>query len=765
MCNNQYLKILAVIAVVAVGVQAVWADVSGRVATEHGEGIPECAVTLLAPSDSTFVDAAVTDENGNFIFSIANNEFLIKTQCYGFKSAIVNYTGKPITITLSPETSDLAEVTVTGQKPGTLKRESNKFIYIPDALPGEVHKAYDVLKIVPLISLENDVVSMIGKGSCKIYINGRPPKWGSMTLSLLKTMKPDKIKRIEIITNPDLSLGASDSSGILNLIMDEPDWGFNGVAQMFMTNSFDKNTYTKPTFMANYVHDKIAVSANVNYTNHYTDSHSLSNYFYKKTGHSVTNNQYSNSLLNDFDARLMFSYKPTEKSDMGVVVSTQGQGSVTRERVQSFDSREEEPELFFRKSKTPFSIPMLFVGAYYYLDTDDKGSTLDIMASYAGFHSQSSTVYNTTEGSLSEEYPAEATTARGSAKFKHIFNDGSDLSAGINYSFTEYDLKQQIAGNSIQFIYRDYLSGAFLNYNRRWNRWFSSMTGIRVEYDRITGKMTGGEADFSRNDLNIVPRMSLSFNLPKANQSISLDFATYLSRPEPYQVNPYKFWTSPNTYSCGNPELKIRQDYNLSLMYVWDKVVVNTQYFYSPSNVRKYTFDDGNGNTVTSFKNFGRSNDIYITIDYTNTFFRHFRLSSDLGAFYHNNHILLNNNNLSYSEWSGRWDCSLKYVLSKLNMSFSISNRLTTPEKAIGRDANGWTDKTNVSIEKYFPFGLSANLTFMNIFNVKKDSFYYSADYDYYSHSYDNGYGFQLNLYYTFGNSQLRENKATRYAP
>lgn len=79
--------------------------------------------------------------------------------------------------------------------------------------------AIDALKVTPGIKVQNDKVSIIGKGNILVLINDRPTHLsGDDLISYLKALKSDEIKKIEVITNPSSKYTAEGNSGVLNII-------------------------------------------------------------------------------------------------------------------------------------------------------------------------------------------------------------------------------------------------------------------------------------------------------------------------------------------------------------------------------------------------------------------------------------------------------------------------------------------------------------------------------------------------------------------
>src|SRR5690606_9578002 len=79
--------------------------------------------------------------------------------------------------------------------------------------------AMDALKASPRVNVQNDVVSMTGKGQLKVMINDKILLLSGKDFSdYLKTLKTEDLERIEIITNPPAKYSAEGDSGLINIV-------------------------------------------------------------------------------------------------------------------------------------------------------------------------------------------------------------------------------------------------------------------------------------------------------------------------------------------------------------------------------------------------------------------------------------------------------------------------------------------------------------------------------------------------------------------
>ena len=105
----------------------------------------------------------------------------------------------------------LDEVVVTAKH--TTKMDGNRLVTtIPGTSLSEIGNAYDVLRQLPLIKVdENDAVTVTGKGTPEIYIDGRPMREGEE----LKTLLSSNLKRVELLLAPGAKYESTTQAVIL----------------------------------------------------------------------------------------------------------------------------------------------------------------------------------------------------------------------------------------------------------------------------------------------------------------------------------------------------------------------------------------------------------------------------------------------------------------------------------------------------------------------------------------------------------------------
>ena len=93
---------------------------------------------------------------------------------------------------------ELQEVIVTAKQPATKLVGSTLVTTIPGSNLADIGNALDVLAQLPMIKVEDNTVSVIGKSNIEIYIDGRPMRDNQELLQILSS----NLKRVELLMAP-----------------------------------------------------------------------------------------------------------------------------------------------------------------------------------------------------------------------------------------------------------------------------------------------------------------------------------------------------------------------------------------------------------------------------------------------------------------------------------------------------------------------------------------------------------------------------------
>ena len=755
----------------------------GLVVDENNLPLPYANVTLLNPADSTMVGGGVTNESGRFVIPNDHGKVIARITYVGYKTEYRLCARDNVgTIKLQPNATRLNGVVVSASA-ARLKQEPGKFIYKPS--PSELVgiDSYELLRYAPLVCVENNTVSILGKGTSTIYINGRKPVMDNSSLmEMLRSVPADRIEKIEIIMSPNSSYKASTTGGIVNIVMKKnPNEGLTGSASVSATYLGEKITPRASLYLG-YSKNKFNASANLSYQYYNSQDEKETTYNYRDSYTDILNSSNSQTTGHFLNGNISLSYDLTTRSTMGTSFHIGGSKSNSKSTTISSNYLKGTIDKYLKsysETENPFQKPEMSIVAYYNLKTDDKGSNLDVSANYSssvnatlGTMEYASVVdshelipytlfqQNTSVDSYGYEF-------KGS--YSHSFNDGTSLKSGYEFDAShlsddfvrnDYNGNEYIKneGSSNLFEYDEKVNALYITYDREWSDVISTTLGLRAENTNIKGNQVSSNEKFNRNYWNLFPQLSLLVDLANGNHSISLDLSRSILRPFYNYLNPFKIWTSENTYSMGNIHLKpmIYSDVNLRYRFLGD-YIIGASYSYGSDSFSEYRFLAENNTTVSSVANYGNEQSLSLYCNVEKVFFNGiWRMSLNAAAYYDRNQGTIDGQDVSYKTWTGEAGIRNFFnISSKSGIRATLSYNYYTPSKGILKVGHH-KHLLNASFSKEFKFGGTISVDAFNLLNYRPAYYYNTESYSYRDNPKTNNISFQIRYTQKFGQSRVR---------
>ncbi|MFN4145690.1 MAG: outer membrane beta-barrel protein [Runella sp.] len=181
-------------------------------------------VLVKSSADSTKSWGVITDTTGMATFRIPYGNFNVQVSSTGYqtqrKSIRFSASASSIDVILKEDINALAEVTIRGQKP-LVRQEDDKTIVDPEPLAATSTNAYEIMEKTPGLFLDQDGnIYLSSTTPATIFINGREQKMSAADIaSILKSLPPNSIEKIEILRTPSAKYDASGSGGVVNVIL------------------------------------------------------------------------------------------------------------------------------------------------------------------------------------------------------------------------------------------------------------------------------------------------------------------------------------------------------------------------------------------------------------------------------------------------------------------------------------------------------------------------------------------------------------------
>lgn len=585
-------------------------SISGRINDAAAAPVEAATVYLLQASDSSLIKAELSDGAGKFEFSnTPNGRFLLSVSALGYEKywgAAFEVSGTALElpqIRLGDQNLHLKEVSVSATKPFIEHRSDRTIVNLESSILATGSSAMDVLERSPGVVVDqNDAVTLRGRAGVIVMIDGKPnPMSGADLANYLRTLPSNSIERIELITNPSAKYDAAGNAGIIDIRLKK-----------------DKNLGTNGSLSANYgqgVYPKTGAGISLNHRNKNFNAFGSYNYnfrrgmndlrlyrtFYEGDQRSGAYKQ-RNFLTIPFNThitRLGIDFYPDKKTVFGAVIS--GTFNHFKPRAQNTSAVENaagELESYFGTSN--HSKDFWFSGAgnvNYKRSIDEKGQEISADLDLAQYGNQTEQRFNTVYTGLNGEKIKPDYLLFGDLQGKlNILSLKADyalplpgkakLEAGLKSSLVKADndlqfFDQSIPGTSVydstisnHFIYQENINAAYLNYSKDWEK-FSIQAGLRTENTQVKGTQLVNGENFNRSYTNLFPSVFLNYKFSDHYET-GLNLSRRLDRPSYQQLNPFKKFLDPSTYSAGNPYLNPQYTWSAEwTQSFWQKLNVN----------------------------------------------------------------------------------------------------------------------------------------------------------------------------------------------
>ena len=718
--------------------------------------VPGAVVSFYTLPDSALVDAVTSDAEGRVAFANAT-AMALRVQALGFLPFVAATGEVGDTLRLDRPTNQLKELVVNA-KP-VMQRTAGQFTYLPNDLRTKTDNSYELLRLVPLLDVTDRSISIFGKGSSRIFINGRDPMIGlDATMEMLRATPPSHIVRIEIITAPGSKYSAADRRGIVNVVLSNPYEGVRGsttATVRYMTG----RVAPAYSLWLGASKGKFNASASFSYYSHNRHMKELGNYSYAQNDRKVTNLSRTSDYYFYLAGALTATYDFSKKSFLSLGFRINDEKSYLKTRVASETSENGEPAVSsssYIHTRSPFAGPNYGFVGYYRLKTDDRGSKLEVAADYFTSQSRSNTDYlfDATAARQNESQTSDGVHFR--SDYQHVFNRSHKLSAGYDFFRSKLVDDLDFYEQSNRFEYREMVNSVYASWRAQWSDAFSTSAGLRMENTHSDGFLVNTGERTKRNYTGLFPSISLSIDLPRGNQNISLDIERDIRRPWYFSLNPFVRWTSDNTYTKGNPYLSAKHCWYGIIYYRFLRhFTFYIQAKYGNSTL-EYNYSDQNGNTVSSYSNNGKDSYWESGLRYNNTFWGIYNLRASTGIDNPTMEGFVDGNFIRFKKTTWGMNVQNIIMLNKHGLTIYLSYYINSPGGLFTKERNRWSHALHCEVSKSFNNGLNMSLGAYSLLDTKNPIFYNSPDYSYSQRRLISYSSYEFKISYSFGKRRVR---------
>ena len=586
-------------------------NISGRVIDEQVKPMPFANVVLVSRADSAFIAGTVTKDDGTFSISTDIQDGLLKVTSVGYTTKYLDArTGNVGDIQMQPDTKELGEVVVKGERPQYKMTTGGMTVDIQNSLLKDVGTADDVLSMLPQVQGGDGNFTVFAKGTPEIYINNKKVQ----NARELKRLKSTDIKSVDVITSPGAKYNAEVGAVIRIKTKKRQGDGISMEASSQVKYNEKWTTYDDAT--VKYRTGGLEVFGNMMINN---DNHSEDNTIttdIRANGNHVNIVQAcpSNFWYTMLDGQIGASYDFNDENSIGFSYTLSGSlyGRGTAQTQQTI-TRNNAPEGIVDQfiemninDRPQHEANIYYVGKAGKLGIDFNGSwiwkkTVRDQASFE--HSlqladRTVTTHNENRnhmlaGKLVLTYPI----------WKGELSAGTEMSRSNSHGI--YSNVEQVMAPSNDEIKESNVAG-FTEYKLKLGDW-SLNGGLR--YEAVTSDYYSFgqyQTEPSRKYHDLFPNISVGWQ--KNKWGIQLGYNKRISRPNYQALNSNVQYDNRYEYEGGNPLLRptIKQNLDLNVTYSWLNFTAGYGYNKDLRLNFGYLYQEGTEITLWTNRNFDK---------------------------------------------------------------------------------------------------------------------------------------------------------------
>ena len=642
-----------------------------------------------------------------------------------------------------------------------LERKADRLIFNVEAsIASQGMDAGETLANVPMLKVDENLgtISIIGKSSVNVMINGRMLNLsGTALLNYLKSIRSENISKIEVITTPPAKYEAQGNSGLINIILKKnPNLGFSGNINSGLTQRTYSNGSTNGTL--NYQTEKLSLSLKTTYI----EGSKRSNERFTILGESENYSESTRKdMWQDLTPNLSASYKINKNSEVGMeyIFDNGKNGMDILNTTRNISPDLTEKNLLtntFHREKSPTHT----FSTYYDLKLDSLGKKL----SFAGNFYKNN---NDTEVSFSTLTLPENTVqdVRTLSKIKpQIFSVQADLELPFKFGTIETGLKFNQFRNSADLKYLNFENnqyiideekGSIFDYQEENYAVYGSFvktigehweTKAGLRYENTFVKSSATNFNYGQ----WFPSAFVSYKQEK--NMFSLSYSRRINRPSMSNLNPFRWYENPYSYSTGNPLLKPSYINNYELGYTYNNKFSTSLYYLRLTNAfGQVSSLDGLSQNSTYINHY--NNDFYgMNVSYTDTFFRFWESNITANGSYQTSEVF-NINAPTLKGYSFSYSINNTFILNKFIALF-LNYDQSLPNKNVNTRFENFSNLNSGFKISLMEKQLQINATVTNIFAQRFKGEMYFDDSKQLMNNYWDGRSFRLSVNYTFGNKK-----------
>lgn len=461
---------------------------------------------------------------------------------------------------------EINEVVVVAKRP-VIKQQEGKLVYLVKNDP--YTKGLDgvtILDRIPRVSVNNGAVSVAGKGNVRYIIDGIMMELEASAMAMrLRNMRAEDIEKIELLTTPPSRYASEPNAVYISITTRNETLGTKGSVYGSM-NYGDK---LREYFSGSISHTtrKLDMSLDASVSNYYNISDNDMEYTFSDGSSSRISSTRTRSRLFDAGFNALLRYKFTPDMNIGVIANYNYEtASNNGTNITDYGAYTSSSQSLTRSRPNN----ALTLTGFYDWSFGSKGESMQLTYNYFNRNSPTMSDITTTYSNDSEAYgvnedgktryrfhsakadfrlPYSWAQLEAGAAYTDILNSSDNLLVHTSANGSALNRESNI------FDYSERIAAAYITASRPLGAGLWGKVGLRYEYTCAKGtQQSVGHIDRDKYG-HLFPSANLSWNKDRIG-SFNISYSMGMGRPNLWELNPFKYYSTTDEYAAGNPALR-----------------------------------------------------------------------------------------------------------------------------------------------------------------------------------------------------------------
>ena len=551
------------------------------------------ANVVITSPEGKIITGMTTLEDGSFEMKLNKGTYNLKISFLGYNDWQKEITmDTPVdlgTIVVSESANTLQQVVIKTNKK-MMEQKIDRLVYTVDnnaaAAGGD---AINAMSTAPGLVVQNNAISMLGKGASRVMIDGRIVALsGEELISFLKSISASDIKNIEIITNPPAKYEAAGDGGLINIILKK---GASDSWKNSTTLTYDQNTYGSTTLRNNFLYNKDKLKFTVSGTGKSGNTQSRQDLDTYYPG-GLWELKYKGKQKTDHaSGRITADYALSDRTSIGAqyLGNFNSPDSKDKAVINIFNTGKTLDSLLINNGRNNQHSNSQTYNAHIISKLDTLGRNIAIDVDYFTFDAKIDNRFTAETFSPDTAFLNVNQAARNiSNQNINNFTIKADMEHPLAFASLSYGAKvsfsnskgaiqyyNTISGSpeldpnrSNTFEYRERNQAVYINGTKKINDKFNVQLGLRLENTQTEGYSQTLNQNNTNNYFKLFPTVYLSYT-ENDNHSFLFNYGKRINRPGFRDLNPFRAYLNSNSYSEGNPFLQPSYNDNFDLTYTY----------------------------------------------------------------------------------------------------------------------------------------------------------------------------------------------------